>query len=345
MSHPHLAPKVVGVHVNPQHGFSKTAKSAIRLIKNFGVEGDAHVGTTDRHRYHIRRFGQQPNLRQVHLIQSELFDELQMKVHVVCPGELGENITTLGVNLLELPVGTRLHLGHEAVVELTGLFNPCIQIENFQPGLLRHLVEKKQSGLVRKAGVMGIVIQGGVVRSDDAIRIELPPLPHRPLIYRVPVLVLRVTSIRREAENIHSVELQALDNGALPAFTPGAHIDLFLAPDLTMDSIKVLRLSFADVDSMNLELSARAKERLQDAFRSVHADAILDFIARLHREVATIVVHCEGGYSPSCAIALGLHRLYGYETDTRLLAAANPSIVHLLTTFQRAQARNHKSSK
>ncbi|HEX4409091.1 MAG TPA: 2Fe-2S iron-sulfur cluster-binding protein [Xanthobacteraceae bacterium] len=225
-------PKVVGVHVSNKHVFSKVSKDTIRLVENFGVEGDSHAGATDQHLYHIKRFGHHPNLRQVHLIQAELFDELALKGHVVPPGSLGENISTRNVPLLSLPTGTRLHFGPEAVIELTGLRNPCHQIEDFQAGLLKHVAESKPTGLVRKAGVMSIVLHGGEVRPDDKIEIELPPLPHEPLIYRVPELEVRITSIRREAEGIHSVEFRALDNGALPVFTAGAHVDLMLAPGL-----------------------------------------------------------------------------------------------------------------
>lgn len=232
MTASHL-PFVVSVQSSGKHAFSKSPKHVIRLIENFGVEGDSHAGTTDQHLYHIKRFGQRPNLRQVHLIQSELFDQVQEKGHTVRPGDLGENISTRNIDLLGLPTGTRLRLGAEAVIELTGLRNPCVQIENFQPGLLQHVVESKPSGLVRKAGVMSIVLHGGEVRAGDPIAIELPALPHEPLMYRVPEFEVRITAIRWEAEGIHSIELRALDNSALPAFTAGAHIDLMLAPGLT----------------------------------------------------------------------------------------------------------------
>jgi MOSC domain-containing protein YiiM len=183
---PETLPTIVGVHASSQHAFSKTPEHAIRLIENFGVEGDAHAGATDQHLYHIRKFGTFPNLRQVHLIQAELFDEVAQKGHSVRPGDLGENVSTRNVDLLGLPTGTRLRLGPEAIIELTGLRNPCHQIEDFQPGLLKHLVEKKPAGLVRRAGVMSVVLRGGEVRSGDTIAIELPPLPHQPLIYRTP---------------------------------------------------------------------------------------------------------------------------------------------------------------
>lgn len=232
MTNAAASPTVVGVQISKKHVFSKTAEPVIRLIENFGVEGDAHAGPTDQHLYHMRRFGQQPNLRQVHVIHAELFDDVLTKGHNVKPGDLGENISTRGVDLLSLPTGTRLHFGSEAVIELTGLRNPCVQIENFQPGLLQHVVEHRPTGLVRKGGVMSIVVRGGEVRPGDPIAVDLPPPPHQPLIYRVPVLDLRIAAIRREAEDIHSVEFRALDNSALPPFTAGAHIDLLLSPEL-----------------------------------------------------------------------------------------------------------------
>jgi MOSC domain-containing protein YiiM len=177
---------VAAVHRSERHGFSKQARESIRLIAGWGVDGDAHAGRSDQHLFHIRRFGEQPNLRQVHLIASELLDELRALGHAVAPGELGENITTRGVDLLALPEGTRLRIGGEAVVELTGLRNPCRQIETFQAGLLARLVEQRPEGLVRKAGVMGIVVHGGTVQPGDAVQVDLPPAPHRPLVYRAP---------------------------------------------------------------------------------------------------------------------------------------------------------------
>lgn len=180
-------PTVVGVQVSNKHSFSKAPAQAIRLIENFGVEGDAHAGSTDQHLFHIRRYGQHPNLRQIHLIQSELFDEVSTQGHVVRPGDLGENISTRNVDLLGLPSGARLRIGPAAVIELTGLRNPCHQIDDFQKGLLKHCVEKGPSGLIRKAGVMCIVLAGGEVKPGDTIEIELPPEPHQPLTYRTPI--------------------------------------------------------------------------------------------------------------------------------------------------------------
>jgi MOSC domain-containing protein YiiM len=152
------------------------------LLGGLGVAGDAHQGETVKHRSRVRKDPTQPNLRQVHLIHVELFDELRAKGFVVQPGELGENIITSGVDLLALPTGTRLHLGASAVVEITGLRNPCVQIENFQKGLLAATLDRDAKGnLVRKAGVMSIVIDGGEVRPGDTVRVEWPRSPHRPL--------------------------------------------------------------------------------------------------------------------------------------------------------------------
>ncbi|MCR9139904.1 MAG: MOSC domain-containing protein [Alphaproteobacteria bacterium] len=185
-SEPDCAAHIVAVHVGPRHNFSKTPKDAIKLIENFGVQGDVHAGTHDQHLFHLKRYGQQPNLRQVHLIHAEFFDNVREKGHEILPGDLGENITTRNVDLLSLPTGTQLTIGSEAIVELTGLRNPCRQIEDFRPGLLKHCKEVTPHGVVRKAGVMGIVLRGGRVFPGDEISIKLPPDPFVPLAYRPP---------------------------------------------------------------------------------------------------------------------------------------------------------------
>ncbi len=173
---------VLAVSARSGHHFSKTPALSIRLLRGLGVAGDAHMGETVKHRSRVRRDPTQPNLRQVHLIHAELFDELRGKGFVVQPADLGENVTTSGIDLLALPAGTRLHLGESAVVEITGLRNPCIQIDDFQKGLMAATLDRDAEGkLVRKAGVMGIVIAEGDVRSGDAIRVELPAEPHREL--------------------------------------------------------------------------------------------------------------------------------------------------------------------
>lgn len=173
---------VTAVSRSATHSFSKQGTSCIRLLANLGVEGDAHLGATVQHRSRVARDPSQPNLRQVHLIHAELHDELRARGFTVVAGELGENITTRGLALLALPTGTRLHLGAEAVIEVTGLRNPCPQIEAFQSGLLAAVLGHDEHGnLIRKAGVMAIVLTGGEVAVGDTIRVELPPAPHRPL--------------------------------------------------------------------------------------------------------------------------------------------------------------------
>ncbi|MFC0602457.1 MOSC domain-containing protein [Streptomyces palmae] len=173
---------VVAVCRSAGHTFGKPARESIRLLAGLGVEGDAHLGVTVKHRSRVAQDPTQPNLRQVHLIHEELFAELAAAGHTVLPGELGENLTTRGVDLLGLPTGTLLHLGAEAVVEITGLRNPCRQIDAFQDGLLKQVVGRDaDGGIVRKAGVMGIVRAGGEVRPGDTVRAELPEGEHRPL--------------------------------------------------------------------------------------------------------------------------------------------------------------------
>lgn len=174
---------VVAVHRSSSHSFSKYAEDSITLVAGLGVDGDAHAGATVKHRSRVGRDPSQPNLRQVHLLHSELFDELVAADHAVFPGDMGENVTTRGVDLLALPTGSRLRLGATAVVEVTGLRNPCSQIDKFQPGLTSAVLDRDDQGhLVRKAGVMAVVLEGGEVRAGDAIAVELPAAPHRPLL-------------------------------------------------------------------------------------------------------------------------------------------------------------------
>lgn len=177
-----MAATVVAVHRSSRHSFSKFAEDSITLVVGLGGEGDAHAGATVKHRSRVKRDPAAPNLRQVHLIQSELFDALVQQGHAVFPGEMGENVTTRGVNLLGLPVGTRLRLGAQALVELTGLRNPCSQIDAFQAGLMSAVLERDDQGrLVRKAGVMAVVLQGGTVAAGDAVQVVLPEGVHRAL--------------------------------------------------------------------------------------------------------------------------------------------------------------------
>jgi MOSC domain-containing protein YiiM len=170
---------VTAVSCAAQHSFSKGNEERIRLLAGLGVEGDAHLGRTVQHRSRVARDPSQPNLRQVHLIHEELHDELRARGFEVRPGDMGENVTTRGIDLLELPTGARLALGDKAVVAITGLRNPCVQLDRFQQGLMAAVLDRDEGGgLVRKSGVMGVVLAGGDVRPGDGIAVELPPLPH-----------------------------------------------------------------------------------------------------------------------------------------------------------------------
>jgi hypothetical protein len=173
---------VTAVSRSATHTMSKPNQGSIMLLVGLGVEDDAHKGETVKHRSRVARDPNQPNLRQVHLIHSELHDELREGGFEMCPGQMGENVTTRGVDLLGLPTGARLHLGDAAVVEVTGLRNPCAQLDGLQRGLMAATLDRDAEGnLVRKAGIMGIVLTGGELRAGDSIRVELPPEPHSPL--------------------------------------------------------------------------------------------------------------------------------------------------------------------
>ena len=173
---------VASVHRSRGHHFSKDEAIAITLLAGHGVEGDAHCGITVKHRSRVARDPFEPNLRQVHLMHDELFDELRAKGFDVLPGALGENITTHGIDLLALPQGTELHLGDAAIIQLTGLRNPCGQIDNFKRGLMSAVLDKSSDGtLIRKSGVMAVVLQGGVVAAGQVIQVKLPALPHQVL--------------------------------------------------------------------------------------------------------------------------------------------------------------------
>ena len=177
-----LAGRVVAVSRSATHTFTKPALDEVRLLVGLGVEGDAHAGVTVRHRSRVLKNPFQPNLRQVHLIHAELHDELRAAGFAVTPGAMGENITTRGIALLAMPTGTRLRLGDEAVVEITGLRNPCTQLDGLQQGLMAATLDRAAEGkLIRKAGVMAVVLVGGIVRPNDPITVELPLTPHRPL--------------------------------------------------------------------------------------------------------------------------------------------------------------------
>jgi MOSC domain-containing protein YiiM len=176
-----MAARVVAVHRSIAHTFSKFAEDGIVLVAGVGVQGDAHAGPLVKHRSRVKRDPAQPNLRQVHLMHTELFDELVERGFAVMPGDLGENITTRGIDLLALSAGTRLQLGPAAIVEVTGLRNPCSQIDAFQPGLMAAVLDRDAAGeLIRKTGVMAVVVRGGPVRPGDAVETLLPlPPPHK----------------------------------------------------------------------------------------------------------------------------------------------------------------------
>ena len=174
--------EVISVNCSPTHSLIKPTQEQVRLLAGLGVEGDAHAGTTVKHRIRVARNPDQPNLRQVHLIHSELYAELREAGFDVSHGQMGENITTGGVDLLGLPTGALLRI-RDAVVEITGLRNPCAQLNKIQPGLLDSVLGHDEDGnLIRKAGIMGIVVTGGEVAPGDEILVELPPGPHEPLL-------------------------------------------------------------------------------------------------------------------------------------------------------------------
>lgn len=173
---------VTAVSRSAGHTLSKPNEDSIRLLAGLGVEGDAHSGVTVKHRSRLARFAKEPNLRQVHLIHAELHEELRVRGFPVSAGQMGENVTTHGVDLLGLPAGARLYLGDTAVVEVTGLRNPCAQLDRIQSGLMAATLGRDQNGnLVRKAGIMAVVLAGGQVRPGDPIRVEIPAKPHQPL--------------------------------------------------------------------------------------------------------------------------------------------------------------------
>jgi MOSC domain-containing protein YiiM len=173
---------ITAVSRSPRHTMVKANEESIQLLAGLGVDGDAHQGETVKHRSRVKRDPTQPNLRQVHLIHAELHDALREEGFSVSAGEMGENVTTRGIDLLGLPTGARLHLGETAVVEVTGLRNPCAQLDGIQPGLMAATLDRDAAGnLIRKAGIMGVVLIDGAVRPGDPIRVELPPVPHQAL--------------------------------------------------------------------------------------------------------------------------------------------------------------------
>ena len=165
---------VVAVSRSETHGPDKPNQTRIRLLAGIGVEGDVHSGAKVQHLSRVARDAEQPNLRQVHLIHAELLDALNAAGFTVKPGDLGENITTRGLDLLALPAGTRLATG-DALIQLTGLRNPCVQLDRFQQGLMQATLDRDAAGnLIRKAGVMGVVLVGGDVLPNDPIQVRMP---------------------------------------------------------------------------------------------------------------------------------------------------------------------------
>jgi MOSC domain-containing protein YiiM len=170
---------VIALHVSSLHLFSKQEKSSLNLLQGLGIEGDAHMGATVKHRSRVATDPSQPNLRQVHLLHMEMIEDICSKGFDIKPGNVGENITTHGVDLINLPRHTRLHVGSTVILSVTGLRNPCSQLDNFQAGLTQAFLGKSADGkLIRKAGIMAIVLERGIVCQGDEIRVELPSLPH-----------------------------------------------------------------------------------------------------------------------------------------------------------------------
>ena len=173
---------VIAVAKDEEHNFSKKTVPEIEIIAGLGVDGDAHLGERVKHRSRVKVDPTQPNLRQVHLIHSELFDEVAEKGFKVKPANLGENITTKGLDLLGLPRHAILEIGENVRLEVTGLRNPCAQIDNFEKGLLSAVLDRSPNGeLIRKSGIMTVVLVGGLVRAGDRITVKLPAQPFLPL--------------------------------------------------------------------------------------------------------------------------------------------------------------------
>jgi len=173
---------VVAVSVNPEHILSKVNKNSIRLVRDVGIVGDAHAGKTDQHLSHSSRDPKRPNLRQVHLIHAEFYEELNGAGFSVLPGQLGENITTQGLELLKLPSAARLFIGDQTALQVTGLRDPCKKLNDIQAGLMEATIERNSNGgLIRKTGIMSVVIKGGEIKPGDPIRVEMPPEPYKPM--------------------------------------------------------------------------------------------------------------------------------------------------------------------
>ena len=170
---------IIALHRNQTHGFSKQTVPTLNVLQGLGIEGDAHCGATVKHRSRVAANPDQPNLRQVHLLATETIDEISAGGFRFMPGDVGENITTHGIDLINLPRHTRLYIGSNVILSITGLRNPCVQLDSFQAGLTQAFLGRKNDGsLLRKAGVMAIVLEGGLIAQGDEIRVELPSRPH-----------------------------------------------------------------------------------------------------------------------------------------------------------------------
>ena len=170
---------VIALHRSAVHNFSKQPETSLNLLQGLGIEGDAHMGATVKHLSRVAADPNQPNLRQVHLLHAEMIDEICGKGFSIKPGDVGENITTHGIDLINLPRHTRLHVGSSVILSVTGLRNPCAQLDNFQAGLTQAFLGKTSDGkLIRKSGVMAIVLEGGAIHQGDEIRVEMPSQPH-----------------------------------------------------------------------------------------------------------------------------------------------------------------------
>jgi MOSC domain-containing protein YiiM len=177
-----MEPHVEALHLSPLHGFSKERRARLTLLRGEGITGDAHCGATVQHRSRVAANPAQPNLRQVHLLHGEMIDEMNREGFGFGPGDVGENITTRGIDVLALPRHALLHIGPDVILCVTGLRNPCTQIDAFRPGLTQAFLGRAPDGaLIRKAGIMAIVLEGGDIAMGDAIRVHAPALPHRPL--------------------------------------------------------------------------------------------------------------------------------------------------------------------
>lgn len=177
-----MAGRIEALHSSPSHSLKKETTSSLEIIKGLGVKGDAHMGAKIKHVYRVRKDPNEPNLRQVHIIHAELFDELKTKDFDISFGEMGENITCSGLDILSLPTDTELQMGVSTRLKVTGLRNPCAQLDSIKKGLMKACLDRNQSGeMIPKVGIMTIVLEGGIINQGDEIKVVFPPEPHRKL--------------------------------------------------------------------------------------------------------------------------------------------------------------------